>query len=250
MTDSPTNNPTPDATPHATPDATSDAPSNESPTVSELEVRGIVVGVFQENCWIIGNRRTHEAICVDPGGQPDDILHLAHEMGMTIKLIACSHAHIDHVLGVRDIQAKTGAPFLLHPADLGILRSLPESAQRFGIDLEAAPTPDAHLDTVTKLEIDGLSLDVIHTPGHTPGSTSFYTNQILFSGDTLFQASIGRTDLPGGDHAQEMASIVDKLLTLPDETIVLPGHMDQTTIGHEREKNPFVRMELQARGRT
>jgi glyoxylase-like metal-dependent hydrolase (beta-lactamase superfamily II) len=223
--------------------------NNQTPTVSELEVRGVVVGVFQENCWIIGNRRTHEAICVDPGGQSEDILHLADEMGMTIKLIACSHAHIDHVLGVRDIQAKTGAPFLLHPADLEILRGLPESAQRFGIDIDDTPTPDAHLDTLTKLDVDGLSLEVIHTPGHTQGSTCFYTNELLFSGDTLFQASIGRTDLPGGDHAQEMASIVDKLLPLPDETIVLPGHMDQTTIGHEREKNPFVRMELQARGR-
>ena len=196
--------------------------ASEAPFVNELEVRGVVVGVFQENCWIIGNRRTHEAICVDPGGQPDEILHLASEMGMTIKLIACSHAHIDHVLGVRAIQAQNA---------------------------EAPPAPDATLDTITKLEIDGLSLDVIHTPGHTPGSTCFYTNELLFSGDTLFQASIGRTDLPGGDHAQEMASIVDKLLLLPDETIVLPGHMDQTTIGHEREKNPFVRMELQARGR-
>ena len=223
--------------------------TREAPLVNELEVRGVVVGVFQENCWIIGNRRTREAICVDPGGQPEDILHLANEMGMTIKLIACSHAHLDHVLGVRAIQAQTGASFLLHAADLEILRTVPASAQRFGLNAEAPPAPDATLDTVTKLEIEGLSLDVIHTPGHTPGSTCFYTNELLFSGDTLFRASIGRTDLPGGDHVQEMASIVDKLLLFPDETIVLPGHMDQTTIGHEREKNPFVRMELQARGR-
>ncbi len=224
------------------------SPDNDSPSVNELEVRGVMIGVFQENCWVVGNRRTHEAVCIDPGGQPDDIQHMAAEMGMQIKIIACSHAHIDHVLGVRELQAKTGARFLLHPADLEILRDAPASAQRFGFQIDPLPEPDGLFQDADRLQVDGLDLQVIHTPGHTQGSASFYTNQLLFSGDTLFQGSIGRTDLPGGDQRQEMASIVDKLLRLPDETIVLPGHMQQTTIEAERAHNPFVLMELQARG--
>ena len=222
--------------------------SPDEPTVSEIEVRGILIGIFGENCWIIGNRRTREAICIDPGEQPDDVLHLADEMGVQIKVIANSHAHMDHILGVGPIKAKTGAQFLLHASDLDIARSAADSARRFGLEVEPPPPPDAYVQDGDKVEVDGLALDVLHTPGHTLGSVCYYTNQLLFSGDTLFQGSIGRTDFPGGDHQAEMNSIVDKLLPLPDETIVLPGHMDQTTIEHERSSNPFVLDELRRRG--
>ena len=221
--------------------------ASETPTVNEIEVRGILVGLFEENCWVVGNRRTREAICIDPGDQADDILHMAAEMGVTIKVIANSHAHLDHVLGVREVQAKTGAPFLLHRDDLEIARSLVESAKRFGIEADPAPAPDHFLDEGDSVDVDGLSLRVFHTPGHTQGSICYYANQLLFSGDTLFRGSIGRTNLPGGDYEQEMASIVDKLLRLPDETVVLPGHMQQTTIAAERDSNPFIRKALAAR---
>ncbi len=215
---------------------------------TELLIRGIVVGVFAENCWIIGSRRTGEAICIDPGDQPDDILALARDMGVTIKRIANSHAHIDHILGVPGVKRATGAPFLLHPQDLEIARNAGRHAETMlGRAGEPPPEPDAFLADGDEVEVEGVKLRVLHTPGHTQGSVSFYTEGLLFSGDTLFRGSIGVTDQPGGDYAQEMASIVDKLLALPGDTVVLPGHMDETRIEHERKTNPFVLEELARR---
>ena len=217
------------------------------PPVSELMVRGIVVGAFAENCWVIGSRRTREAIAIDPGDQADEILAMARDMGVEIKVIANSHAHVDHILGVRDVKSATGATFLMHEGELAIARSASRTAAMFGQAAEPPPDPDHYLSEGDEVEVDGVKLKVIHTPGHTPGSLSFYTEGMLFSGDTLFQGSIGRTDLPGGDYQQEMASIVDKLLALPDDTIVLPGHMRETRIGTERQTNPFVLEELARR---
>ena len=228
----------------------SDPPSHATdgdPQVAEIEVRGVLVGLFQENCWIIGNRRTREAVCVDPGGQVDEIYDLAKDMGVQIKVIAASHAHLDHIMGVHELQTRTGAKFAMHPDDRTIAESLVESARRFGIEAEPPPAPDYDLADGGKLEVEGLSLDVLHTPGHTNGSVAFHANNVLFSGDTLFAGSIGRTDFPGGDYLLEMSSIIDRLFQLPDDTIVLPGHMMQTTIGQERAYNPFVAQELARR---
>ncbi|MFN8558982.1 MAG: MBL fold metallo-hydrolase [Dehalococcoidia bacterium] len=216
--------------------------------VTELMIKGIVVGVFQENCWIIGSQRTREGIVVDPGDEPDRILELARDMGVNVKLIVNSHAHVDHILGVGGVQRATGARFLLHPGDDWLVAEAAKSASRWlGYTPEQPPTPDAPLANDDVVEVDGLRLTVIHTPGHTPGSVCLYTEGLLFSGDTLFQGSIGRTDFPGGDFRQIMASIVDRLLELPDDTIVLPGHMRETRIGHERRTNPFILEELQNR---
>ncbi|MCC6381252.1 MAG: MBL fold metallo-hydrolase [Dehalococcoidia bacterium] len=217
---------------------------------NELMVRGIVVGVFQENCWVVGNRRTGEAICVDPGDQPEEILALARDMGVRIKLIANSHAHIDHVLGVAGINAATGARFLLHHQDLDLLRhGFAKSASAFGLDpTQQPPDPDAFVEDGDVVEVEGLQLRAITTPGHTAGSVSYYTPGMLFSGDTLFRGSIGRTDLPGGSFEQEMESICNRLLTLPPDTVVLPGHMDETSIDFETRHNPFV-LEWQTRRR-
>ncbi len=211
--------------------------------VNETIVRGIVVGVFAENCWVVGNRRTGEAICIDPGDQPDEVLALAKDMGVTIKAIANSHAHIDHILGVRGVQAATGASFLLHEGDLDLLRDgWRGSVERFGLDeTQAPPDPNGFVAGGDEVEVEGLKLQAIATPGHTPGSVSYYTEGLLFSGDTLFRGSIGRTDLPGGDYDEEMRSITNHLLTLPEDTIVLPGHMEETTVAFERDHNPFVR---------
>lgn len=217
-------------------------------TVSELIVRGIVVGVFAENCWVIGNRRTGEAIAVDPGDQPEDILAMARDMGVKIKVIANSHAHVDHILGVRAVQAASGATFHMHESETPIAAQAAKTALMFtGREVDPPPQPDAYLSDGDEIDVDGVKLKVIHTPGHTPGSLSFYTEGMLFSGDTLFQGSIGRTDLPGGSYDQEMASILDKLLALPDDTIVLPGHMRETRIGIEKQTNPFVLQELARR---
>ncbi len=218
------------------------------PQVTELMVRGMVVGVFQENCWVIGNRRTGEAICIDPGDQPEDILAMAREMGVTIKLIANSHAHVDHILGVGDIKNETGAKFLMHRDEASIAAQAAKSALMIvGREVPDPPTPDYQPEDGDVVEVEGVKLTVIHTPGHTPGSLSFYAEGMLFSGDTLFAGSIGRTDLPGGDYEQEMASIIDKLLILPDETVVLPGHMQETRIDAEKQTNPFVRQEMERR---
>lgn len=217
---------------------------------NELMVRGIVVGVFQENCWVVGNRRTGEAICIDPGDQPDEILALARDMGVRIKYIANSHAHIDHILGVAGVHAATGAKFLLHEGDLNLLKhGFQSSAARFGLDIsQGPPDPDMFVKDGDVVEVDGLRLRCIATPGHTPGSVSYYAEEgMLFSGDTLFRGSIGRTDLPGGSFDEEMNSICDKLLVLPEETLVLPGHMEETTVAFEKKHNPFV-LEWQRRG--
>ncbi len=218
--------------------------------VNELMVKGIVVGVFAENCWVIGNRRTGEGICIDPGDQPEEVIALAKDMGVNIKFIANSHAHIDHVLGVQGVHSRTGCKFLLHNQDLDLLRDgFKMSASRFGLDpSQQPPDPDQFVEDADIVEVDGLRLLAITTPGHTPGSVSYYCEAagVLFSGDTLFRGSIGRTDLPGGSMEEEMRSICDRLLVLPEETIVLPGHMDETTIGFEKQRNPFV-LEWQAR---
>jgi len=213
--------------------------------INELMVRGIVVGVFAENCWVIGNRRTSEAICIDPGDQPEEILALARDMGLNIKLIANSHAHIDHVLGVQGVHSGTGSKFLLHHQDLDLLRDgFGMSVSRFGLDpSQKPPDPDQFVEDADVVEVEGVRLLAITTPGHTPGSVSYYCEEagLLFSGDTLFRGSICRTDFPGGDFDEEMRSICHRLLVLPDETVVLPGHMEETTVAFEKQQNPFVR---------
>jgi hydroxyacylglutathione hydrolase len=211
-------------------------------------VRGVVVGLFQANCYIIGSRQTGEAICFDPGDEVDEIRTLAREMRLKITKIVASHGHLDHIMAVRALCEETGAPFLLHQRDLEIARGLPESALRMlGRNEPPPPDPDAFLDEGDDVEIPGISLKVLHTPGHTPGSICLYGGGMLFSGDTLFQNSIGRTDFPGGNMPQILDSIASKLMALPDETIVRPGHMDQTTIGSERRNNEFVRIAMQQR---
>jgi glyoxylase-like metal-dependent hydrolase (beta-lactamase superfamily II) len=214
-------------------------------TPVELEVRGVVVGLFQENCWIVGSRRRGEAVVIDPGDEPEEILAIARDMGVKITRVLASHAHLDHIMAARDIVEATGAPFLLHASDLPIARGMPAAARMWlGREVPAAPAPDGFPTDGQDIEVAGVTLRVIHTPGHTPGSVSLYAADahLLFSGDTLFRESIGRTDLPGGDTATILASIRQRLYALPDDTRVLPGHMLETTIAHERAHNPFVRL--------
>ena len=181
---------------------------------------------------------------IDPGDEPAEILAIARDMGVRITRVLASHAHLDHIMAARDIVEATGAPFLLHQADLPIADNMPDSARAWlGRQVSPAPTPDAFAADGDDLEVAGVTLTVLHTPGHTPGSVSLYAREasLLFSGDTLFRESIGRTDLPGGDYAQIARSIAERLYALPEDTRVLPGHMRETTIGHERNHNPFVR---------
>jgi hydroxyacylglutathione hydrolase len=214
------------------------------PVTVELEVRGVVVGLFQENCWIVGSRQRGEGCVIDPGDEPEEILALARDMGVRITRVLASHAHLDHIMAARAIVEATGAPFLLHEADLPIAHNMPAAARSWlGHDVPPAPPPDAFPRDGDDIEVAGVTLTVLHTPGHTPGSLSLYAREagLLFSGDTLFRESIGRVDLPGGDFHQIARSITERLYTLPPDTRVLPGHMQETTIAHERVNNPFIR---------
>jgi glyoxylase-like metal-dependent hydrolase (beta-lactamase superfamily II) len=214
------------------------------PVINEMEIRGLVVGVFQENCYILASNKTKEAIIVDPGDDPERVMEVVKDMGVTVKIIANSHGHADHILGVAGVQESTGAKFLIHQSDLALLDQGSESARQMGREGVTVPAPDGYVQDGDSVGVAGLDLQVIHTPGHTPGSVSYYVNGLLFSGDTLFRGSIGRTDFAGGDYDQEMQSIVNRLLQLPEETIVLPGHMLETTIGQEKGTNPFILQEL------
>ncbi|GAC1329700.1 MAG: MBL fold metallo-hydrolase [Chloroflexota bacterium] len=213
--------------------------------IVELEVRGVVVGLFRENCWVVGSRQRGEACVIDPGDEPEQILALARDMGVTITRIVASHAHLDHIMAAQAIVDATGAAFLMHASDVPIADNLQESARMLlNRDVPPAPRATAHPVDGQDIEVAGVTLKVIHTPGHTPGSISLYAAdaELLFSGDTLFRESIGRTDLPGGDTETIIRSIQERLYALPPATRVLPGHMQETTIAHELAHNPYVRV--------
>lgn len=211
----------------------------------------IPVGMLQCNCSIIGDPVTREALVIDPGDEVTRILELLGRHKLTVKAIVSTHAHIDHVGGLSKLHQYTGAPILMHRDDLPLYQGMDVQAAFLGV-----PTPEiTDVDQLLK-EGDALSwgsfqANVIHTPGHTPGSVCLYlpkeAGEIslpvprLFAGDTLFAGSIGRTDLPGGDYEQIIDSIQTRLLTLPDETRLIPGHGPATTIGNERQANPFLR---------
>ena len=203
-------------------------------------VEGFAVGPFVENVYIVGDERTKEALVVDPGAEPERILAALDRHGLTARLIICTHNHIDHIGAVTAVRASTGALFAMSQVDYGDIGLQAQSFARFlGEPLEIAE-PDRFLEEGDTIEIGDISLKVLSTPGHTRGHLSFAGEGILFSGDLLFAGSIGRFDLPGGDGHQLLRSIRDKVLPLPDETGVAPGHGRTTTVGQERATNRYV----------
>jgi len=205
--------------------------------------KGITVGLLQENCYILGCETSGQGVIIDPGDNARAILRLIDEMNLSIDKIINTHAHFDHVLAVNAVKAATGAPFYLHRADLPILRDVPQRV-RLWLETEVDPVaePDAFLEHDQIVTFGEESLEVRFTPGHAPGHVIFvdHAGQRVFGGDTLFQGSIGRFDLPLADGPTLLRSIHEQLLTLPDEYMVYPGHGPETTIGHERIHNPFV----------
>jgi hydroxyacylglutathione hydrolase len=201
------------------------------------------VGPLQCNCSIIGDETTREAMVVDPGDDIADILAVIEKHQLKIKQIVITHAHIDHVGGAMKLRAATGAPILLNHNDYTLLKMLDIQAAWLGMKSPGKVEIDRSLNELDKVEAGPLTADVLHTPGHTEGSICLYfpAEQKLIAGDTLFAGSIGRTDLPGGSFDKIIASLHGKLLPLPDETVVVPGHGPLTTIGEERESNPFLR---------
>ena len=200
------------------------------------------VGPLQCNCTILGDEEAHEAIVIDPGDEITRIQRRLTELGLTLKQILITHGHIDHVGGALKLKRLTGAPILLNQNDLELLAMMEEQAAWVGVPTPEVAQPDASLAEGLVVGLANYPAQVIHTPGHTQGSICLHLApmKLLIAGDTLFAGSIGRTDLPGGNSRQIIDSIHSRLLTLPDETRVLPGHGPETTIGAERESNPFL----------
>ncbi|HEX3472524.1 MAG TPA: MBL fold metallo-hydrolase [Silvibacterium sp.] len=200
------------------------------------------VGLLQCNCTIIGDTTTREAMVIDPGDNIPEILLRLAKHGLTLKQIVVTHAHIDHVGGAVQLKKATGAPILLNENDLPLLEMMDLQAGWLGVAPPPVVPPDVSAEEGMVVGIASHVAQVLHTPGHTQGSIClhFAPEKLLIAGDTLFAGSIGRTDLPGGDSKKILRSIHDRLLPLPDETRVIPGHGPRTTIGEERESNPFL----------
>jgi hydroxyacylglutathione hydrolase len=208
--------------------------------VSELDVVMLPNGQFAENCYLVADRRTREAVIIDPGEEPAMFLAELDTRAWTLRGIWLTHAHIDHILGVGAVKRATGAPIHLHPLDRPIYDALPQFGAWVGMQLDPPPPPDRDLTPGQPVRVGRFEFDVRFTPGHSPGSVSFVGHDMVFGGDVLFNGSIGRTDLPGGDAGTLMSSIQSQFLSLPDSTVVHSGHGPATTIGVERLTNPFL----------
>jgi len=202
-------------------------------------VRG-VVGGMGANCYIVASEQTKDGIIIDPGGGGQAILEEIKRLGLTIKLIVATHSHFDHLMALKEIKDALGAPFAIHEAEAPALSRGMSRMGGVGGPADSPPQPEVLLKEGDVIEVGELRFTVFHTPGHTPGGICLYGEGIVFSGDTLFHQSIGRTDFPGGSMRQLLDAIQTKLMPLPDDTVVLPGHMDQTTVGEERRYNPFL----------
>ena len=203
------------------------------------------VGMLRCNCTILGDEVTREAMVVDPGENVPEILTRLAAHRLTLKQVIVTHAHIDHVGGAVLLKRATGAPILLNQKDLPLLAMMEMQAGWLGVQPPEVAPPDASADDGLKIGLPNLTGEVLHTPGHTEGSICLYfaPEKLLIAGDTLFAGSIGRTDLPGGDERKILRSIRERLLTLPDQVRVIPGHGDNSTIAEERAYNPFLQLD-------
>ncbi len=202
---------------------------------SKIFVKRLVVGSLNANCFIVGTE-AREGMVIDPGGNASEIHRAIGESGLDIKVIVLTHGHSDHIAALRDIQDRTGGEVAIHREDADFL----ETSSQFGISYRTPHLPDRLLHEGDTIDIGNLSLVVLHTPGHTPGSICLLTGDKVFTGDTLFRKGIGTTLMPGSSRRQLIESIQTRLMVLPDNTIVYPGHGRETTIGAERRDNPYV----------
>lgn len=199
-----------------------------------------MVGPLQSNSYLLADEVTREAALFDPGMESEPVADILARERLIVTAIINTHGHFDHVFGNAYFKAKTGAPLLMHRADLDLVKRLEEQSLYFGFRATPSPPPDRFLEEGDEVRVGGIRLRVLHTPGHSPGGICLVTDGTAFVGDTLFAGSIGRTDLPGGSAETLLTSIREKLLTLPDDTVIYPGHGPATTIGHERRHNPFL----------
>jgi len=202
----------------------------------------LAVGPLQCNCSIVGDEASHEAMVIDPGADVSQILDIVARHHLQVKQIVVTHAHLDHIGGAMELKKATGAPILLNENDSALVAMLPAQAQWLGMKNPGKMEIDGSPKTGDKVSAGALSGEILLTPGHTEGSLCLYfePEKKLIAGDTLFAGSIGRTDLPGGDYDKILRSLHTKVLELPDDVIVVPGHGPLTTIGEEREENPFL----------
>ncbi len=203
-------------------------------------IKELVVGPLMANCFICGCSKTKEAVVIDPGGDADTILLSLADAKLKVKYIINTHGHFDHVSANGKMKDATGADILIHPLDAPMLEKLSSNAAFFGVSVENSPPCDQTLEEGDTVSFGDVTLKVIHTPGHTPGGISLYTNGVVFVGDTLFAGSIGRTDFPGGNFNTLISSIKTKLFNMKDDIRVFSGHGPETSIGIEKRHNPFV----------
>ncbi len=203
------------------------------------KVHTLIVGQLQTNCYILQSQDV--ALIIDPGDEAERIVRFIKDIGVKPARIVATHAHFDHVLGVDGVRKAIKIPFSIHQDDLPMLQSMNARVRQFmGVEVPPPPKVDGYLKEGELIKLGDLAVKVIHTPGHSPGSISLIAGDCVFTGDALFNQSIGRTDLPGGDLRTLVRSIVDKLFKLDGETVVYPGHGPETTIGDEKLANPFV----------
>jgi hydroxyacylglutathione hydrolase len=205
-----------------------------------LKIIRLEVGQLGANCYIVYCEKTLQGMVVDPGGNAQDIIKLLNREHITLQYIVNTHGHADHIGGNDEIKKSTGAAVLIHEADATMLVSAQGNLSSYIGSNLVCTAADRLLTDGETIVVGEMQFQVLHTPGHTLGGICIYGNDVVFSGDTLFEQSIGRTDFPSGSHSQLISSIKTKLLTLADDTVVLPGHGGQTTIGEERKNNPFI----------
>ena len=203
----------------------------------------LVVGPLQVNCYILADEKTKDAVIIDPGDDADEILRIVREKGLKVKYLVNTHAHFDHVGANKKIKEETGAQLLLHEKDAVVLRNAISHAAVFNLTTTASPEADRYVQQGDVISAGEISLRVLHTPGHSPGGICLAEHGMVFTGDSLFAGSVGRTDFPGGDLMTLLGGIKMHLLSLSDETRVFPGHGPDTTIGDERRENPFLNAE-------
>lgn len=205
-------------------------------------LKRLTVGPLMENCYVLADERTREAVLVDPGDEAPRLLAALDADGLTLREVWLTHAHFDHVGGLAGVLEARPVPVRMHPADRPLLERAADAAARWLIEIPAPPTDTLDLADGERLRLGSLEVEVVFTPGHAPGHVAFWLEETgaVLAGDALFQGSIGRTDLPLADGPTLLRSIRERLLALPDETVVWPGHGPETTIGAERRENPFL----------
>lgn len=205
-------------------------------------IRSIPVGMNQTNCYIVGCEKTQQGAVIDPGGEGKRIVRKIERTGLDIRYVLITHAHFDHIGGIAKVVEATGAKLAIHPNEQPLLEA-DGGASLWGLKVEPSPPPDIELSDGQVLTVGELTFEVLFTPGHSPGGVTFYEADegVAFDGDLLFANGVGRTDLPGGDTSTLMHSITDVLFALPDDTIIYAGHGPKTTVGQEKQSNPWVR---------